>query len=107
MTTIVEYPLPDGLLAVKRFDCRRINILKHYQRPIYNKVKHSCAIISSPEEYPYSDSLLSKTPLDRRLIKLLKRRQEALDEQLHYPCILITTVAEDPLLQYCALCKTY
>ena len=52
------------------------------------------------------DSLLSKTPLDRRLIKLLKRRQEALDEQLHYPCILITTVAEDPLLQYYALCKT-
>ena len=106
MTSIVEYPLPDGLLAVKRFDCRRINILKRNQGLIYNKVKHSYALVSSPEEYPHSDSLPSKTPLDRRLIKVLKRRQEALDKQLHYPCILITTVAEDPLLQYCALCKT-
>ena len=106
MTTIVEYPLPDSLLSVKHFDCRRINILKRNQGAIYNKVKHSRALVSSPEEYPHSDSLLSKTPLDRRLIKVLKRRQKALDKQLHYPCILITTVAEDPLLQYCALCKT-
>ena len=106
MTSIVEYPLPDGLLAVKRFDCRRINILKRNQGLIYNKVKHSYALVTSPKEYPHSDSLLSKTPLDRRLIKLLKRRQGALYKQLHYPCILITTVAEDPLLQYCALCKT-
>ena len=107
MTTIVEYPLPDGLLSVKHFDCRRINILKRNQGTIYNKVKHSCALVSTPDKYPHPDGLLSKTPLDRRLIKVRKRRQGTLDKQLHYPCILITTVAEDPLLQYCALCKTY